>query len=233
MITAQAIAPSGVLTDEIVRTTVAGALSGQLRGQHILILIPDHTRTLPLPFLFSLLTEVLGNARKLDFMVALGTHPPLSATGLCRLVGIVPESYEGFLTQHPNISLFNHAWDNPNALATIGTLTREQVMAIAGNAWYPSLGGDVPVRINKAALHCDHILIVGPTFPHVPWHFRPGDDKSHPLAGGVNHDSGYYWDYTHPHAPDYPSGSPVYPHADYSAEPGSGKRRGGRRFHRR
>src|SRR5690606_1515027 len=32
--------------------------------------------------------------------------------------------------------------------------------------WHPSLGGDVPVRINRAAVEADHVLIIGPTFPH-------------------------------------------------------------------
>ena len=39
---------------------------------------PDHTRTIPLPQLFRLLMEILHDTAQLDFMVALGTHPPLS-----------------------------------------------------------------------------------------------------------------------------------------------------------
>ena len=56
--------------------------------------------------------------------------------------------------------------------------------AIAGKYWHQSLEGDVPVRINKAILDYDQIIILGPTFPHevvgfsrrsevsFPWDFR-------------------------------------------------------------
>jgi nickel-dependent lactate racemase len=62
--------------------------------------------------------------------------------------------------------LLNHEWDNPTALADIGVLTRAQVQAIAGDCWHPSLGGDVPVRINRLIFDYDHLLILGPVFPH-------------------------------------------------------------------
>ena len=52
---------------------------------------PDHTRSLPLPELFRLVVELLGDARQVDFMVALGTHPALSEASLLRLVGITAE----------------------------------------------------------------------------------------------------------------------------------------------
>ncbi len=56
-------------------------LEGRFAGQHVLVLIPDHTRTVPLPLLFRLIVEILHDARQLDFMVALGTHLPLDANG--------------------------------------------------------------------------------------------------------------------------------------------------------
>ena len=39
------------------------------------MLIPDHTRSLPLPELFRMVVEVLHDVRELNVMVALGTHP--------------------------------------------------------------------------------------------------------------------------------------------------------------
>ena len=54
----------------------------------MLVLIPDHTRTIPLPQLFRMLVDILSDASKLDFMVALGTHPPLDEDSLNKLVGI-------------------------------------------------------------------------------------------------------------------------------------------------
>lgn len=163
MLTAAAQATTGALSDDAIRQTVLAGLEGRFTGQRVLVLIPDRTRTLPLPPLFRLVVDALRDARQVDVMVALGTHLPLSDESLNALVGITPEVQA---TTFSNIRLFNHAWDNPDALATIGTITQDRVKALAGEVWHPSLGGDVPVRINRAAVEADHVLIIGPTFPH-------------------------------------------------------------------
>ncbi|MEM7345940.1 MAG: lactate racemase domain-containing protein, partial [Chloroflexota bacterium] len=127
------------------------------------VLIPDHTRTVPLPQLFRILVNLLHDTQQLDFMVALGTHPPLSNNQLNALVGITAEARD---TTYKHVGLLNHAWDDPEILVNIGTLTKEEVQAIAGEVWHPTLGDDVPIRINRLALNYDHIIILGPTFPH-------------------------------------------------------------------
>ena len=83
---------------------------GDLRVKACLVLIPDHTRSLPLAFLFRAIVEILNDVRQLDFMVALGTHPALSEEALDKLVGITPEER---LTKYKAIGLFNHTWDDP------------------------------------------------------------------------------------------------------------------------
>jgi lactate racemase len=163
-IDAQIVAPSGtgLTKPEIVEALQAG-LGGKFDGARLLVLIPDHTRTVPLGQLFPLLVEVLRPVKQLDFMVALGTHPPLAEAALHKLVGITAADRA---TVYGHIGLLNHAWDDPSALAHIGTLASEQIQAIAGERWHPSLGGDVPVRINRHIFNYDHILILGPVFPH-------------------------------------------------------------------
>jgi nickel-dependent lactate racemase len=161
---AQAIAPAGeLLTEAQIAETLHAGLAGKFSGARLLVLIPDHTRTVPLPQLFRLLVETLHDVRQLDFMVALGTHPALSEDALNRLVGITAKQRA---TTYAHVGLLNHEWDNPTALAQIGTLTREQIQQIAGERWHPSLGGDVPVRINRRIFDYDHLLILGPVFPH-------------------------------------------------------------------
>ncbi|MDX2162628.1 MAG: lactate racemase domain-containing protein [bacterium] len=157
-------APAGeVLSAADLQAALAHTLSGKLTGARVLILIPDHTRTMPLPLLFPMLVELLADVRQLDFMVALGTHPPLSEAALCALVGITPEAHR---TTYAHIGLLNHAWDRPDALTQIGMITQDELRLLAGDCWHESLGSDVPIRINRAALEYDHILILGPTFPH-------------------------------------------------------------------
>ena len=164
MIEIQAVAPDKqLLSDDIVRQTISAGLGGNYSGQKVLVLIPDHTRTIPLPMLFRLLVETLYDARQLDFLVALGTHPPLSQEQLNNLVGISSEERE---TTFRNVGLFNHEWADPGTLIQIATLPQAQIQEIAGDRWHPTLGGDVAVTINRLILEYDHVIILGPTFPH-------------------------------------------------------------------
>src|SRR5512141_3505860 len=84
----RAVADNGPLSIETIRATLEQALSGRFTGQKLLVLIPDHTRSLPLPLLFQHVVELLADTSRLDFMVALGTHPPLTPDSLNSLLGI-------------------------------------------------------------------------------------------------------------------------------------------------
>lgn len=191
ILTAYASAESGEILDtETIRQTLEDGLGGKYTGAKLLVLIPDHTRTIPLSTLFGMMVEVLGDARQLDFMVALGTHPPLPEDALNKLVGITAEQRTG---EYRHIGIFNHAWDDPGALKQIGTITREQVQQIAGELWHPSLGGDVPVRINRLALEYDHILILGPTFPHEVVGFSGGAKYLFPGISGADMINVTHW----------------------------------------
>ncbi len=77
-ILAQASSAKGLLDENTIKNTLTRGLEGHFSGAKLLVLIPDHTRTLPLPMLFRMLVEILHDAKQLDFMVALGTHPALS-----------------------------------------------------------------------------------------------------------------------------------------------------------
>jgi lactate racemase len=178
-----------LLSEDQIRNVLEG-LRGQFKGEKILALIPDHTRTLPLPMLFRMVVEILHDTRQLDFMVALGTHPPLEEESLHKLVGITADEAQ---TTYRNIGILNHAWDDPNALKDIGTITQDQVKQIAGDVWHPSLGGDVPVRINRLALEYDHILIIGPTFPHEVVGFSGGAKYLFPGISGAEMINVTHW----------------------------------------
>jgi nickel-dependent lactate racemase len=163
MMIAQAMQADGLLTEDEICQTLTIGLAGQFKNQRVLVLIPDHTRTIPLPFLFRQLVEILHDVKQLDFMVALGTHPPLTEAQLHKLVGISAEERDN---HYGRIGLLNHAWNSADTLTSIGTLPQAQIQEMAGERWHPTLGGDVDVNINRAILAYDHILILGPTFPH-------------------------------------------------------------------
>jgi nickel-dependent lactate racemase len=203
----QTIAKDGTqLSEEQILDTLHKGLAGRFSGGKVLVLIPDHTRTLPLPFLFRSLVAILQGTRinagqpssraetgmvsKLDFMVALGTHPALPEESLNKLVGITAEERS---TTYKHIGLLNHAWDDPSALTTIGLMGADEIKSIAGESWHPSLPERVDIRINKAALDYDHILILGPTFPHEVVGFSGGAKYLFPGISGPEMINATHW----------------------------------------
>ncbi len=192
MLDAQALALEGsALSPEVIRQTLeAGLGGGRFDGARLLVLIPDHTRTFPLPLLFRQMVEVLRGARQLDFMVALGTHPALEPDSMHALLGLTAEERTG---PYAHIGLLNHAWDDPASLVQIGLIPRERVQAIAGEVWHPSLGGDVPVRVNRAIQDYDHLIVVGPVFPHEVVGFSGGAKYVFPGISGAEMINVTHW----------------------------------------
>ncbi len=183
MIHSQSAAPVGqMLPDETITQVLASGLANRYTNQRVLVLIPDFTRSLPLPKLFRWVVEILTDTQQLDFMVALGTHPPLSPERLNELVGISDEERG---TTFKRIGLFNHEWNNPKAMVQIGVISEDEMREIAGKYWHDSLAGDVPVLINKKALEYDQILILGPTFPHEVVGFSGGAKYLFPGISGA------------------------------------------------
>ena len=164
MITAQSIAaPGQLLSESRVIAALHKGLAGKFHNQRLLALIPDHTRSLPLPFLFRSIVEVLHDVKQLDFMIALGTHPHLNEESINKLVGITAEERS---TTFKRIGLFNHQWNIPSVLTSLGIIEQDEIKQIAGDQWHSSLPNAVDIRINKAALEYDHIIVLAPTFPH-------------------------------------------------------------------
>jgi nickel-dependent lactate racemase len=191
MIHSQKIAPQGqLLTKQQILETLHQSLDGRFTRQKVLVLIPDHTRSLPLPELFRIVVEILHDTKQLDFMVALGTHPALPEESLNKLVGITSEERT---TKFKNISLLNHAWDDPSALTSLGAMEADEIKPLAGERWHPSLPERVDIRINKAALDYDHILILGPTFPHEVVGFSGGAKYLFPGISGPEMINATHW----------------------------------------
>lgn len=173
--------PDGTLPPDQVRAAITDGLAGRHVGERVLVLVPDHTRTAPLPFLVEVLNDVLADAATVHVMVALGTHPPLGDRELSDLVGLdrLPVA-----DRHPGLTVSNHRWRDDDELVTIGVVPEAELAAIAGDVWHPSLGGDLPLRLNRAVLDCDHVILLGPTFPHEVVGFSGGAKYFFPGVSG-------------------------------------------------
>jgi nickel-dependent lactate racemase len=123
-------------------------------------------------------------------MVALGTHPALSDESINQLVGITTEERT---TKFAHVGLLNHAWDDSAALTTLGVIEQDQIKQIAGKHWHSSLPNSVDIRLNKVALAYDHILILGPTFPHEVAGFSGGAKYLFPGISGPDMINATHW----------------------------------------
>lgn len=162
--------------DELLGSEGGRGSSGLRR--RVLVIIPDGTRTVPLPLMFRLLNEQLGRrVAQLDYLIALGTHPPMAPEAIDRLVGM---SAAERAEHYPNVRIFNHEWDNPQALQTIGVIPRAEAAELSGGL----LAEDVPVTLNRLIAEYDRVLICGPVFPHEVAGFSGGAKYLFPGIAG-------------------------------------------------
>lgn len=163
----------GYLTpEELTRIARDGLARIPIDGQRVLVLIPDGTRTMPMPFMFETLERELSpRVAALDYLVALGTHAPMSDAQLSALVGRPVADGRSGLRR-----VFNHRWDDPSTFVELGTIPAREVAELT----HGRLRQDVPVALNRLATEYDHVLICGPVFPHEVAGFSGGTKYLYP-----------------------------------------------------
>jgi hypothetical protein len=107
------------LSEDEIRALSSETLDrAHLDGKRVLIIIPDRTRTAPIPQMFRLFHELLGErVAALDYLIALGTHKLLSEESINKHVGVTQEEREG---KYANVQIFNHRWDQPETFVSVG-----------------------------------------------------------------------------------------------------------------
>jgi len=176
---------TATLTTEDIQALLAAADDELLVGagldpahKRVLVIIPDGTRTAPIPLMFRLLYEQLGRrVAQLDYLIALGTHPPMSQEAIDHLVGVTAAERA---ERYPNVRIFNHDWANPQMLTTIGVISRSEAAELSGGL----LVDDVPVTLNRLIFEYDLLLICGPVFPHEVAGFSGGAKYLFPGIAG-------------------------------------------------
>ncbi len=155
------VSPNHRLSEADMRALVEKFLTATpLNGKRVLAIIPDDTRSGPTGTWFRVLADALmGRARQIDFLIALGTHPPMPEEQINNLLKISPAEREA---KYSRVRVFNHEWDNPAALKQVGTLSTAQVEELTSGM----LSLEVAVKINKLVFDYDHVIICGPVFPH-------------------------------------------------------------------
>lgn len=165
------------LTDEEASSLVGEALGTlPVNDKRVLIIIPDGTRSMPMPFMYGLFEQFLGpRVSALDFLVALGTHQPMSDTQLSKLVGRPVVN-----GQAGKSHIFNHNWDDPDQFSRIGVISSRDIDAITGGLMRQC----VSVSLNRLIFDYDQLIICGPVFPHEVVGFSGGNKYFFPGIAG-------------------------------------------------
>jgi lactate racemase len=165
------------LTEFEIRELMVSALS-DLEGKRVIILIPDGTRTAPIPQMFRLFHDILGgHVAKLDFLIALGTHQMMSEEAINKHIGVTPEERA---TKYAKVNIFNHRWDLPGTMVDLGEISAEETSALSDGL----LKESVRVRVNRMIFDYDQIIVCGPTFPHEVVGFSGGNKYFFPGISG-------------------------------------------------
>ena len=155
-------------------STIEQALDVIQPGERVLAIIPDKTRDDNTHQLFPVATELLTKrgVASFDALVAQGTHPPMSESQKLLKIG----------STHFSGQLFDHRWDEPDELVTIGELSAPTVQQLTSGL----IEHAVPVSINKllAPGIYDTVLVFGATVPHEVAGFAGGAKYFFPGVAG-------------------------------------------------
>ena len=158
------------------------------RGSRVLAIIPDKTRDDNTHLLFPFAAQFLerNGVAKLDALVAQGTHSPMTEAEKFAKIGVTDRNDFPLLG-----NIYDHRWDDPAELVTIGELPADQVTQITGGLFSES----IPLAVNKLAAtgRYDVILIFGATVPHEVAGFAGGAKYFFPGIAGAELTHKTHW----------------------------------------
>jgi lactate racemase len=187
MVTGQGSVATRLGEAEITAIVEKGVPAGIVDGKRVLVLTPDATRSCPLPQMARVVARVVGRrAKKLDFMIALGTHQALPDDKVDALFGIGPGDRDGVFK---GMRFLNHRWDLPESLQKLGTIPESEIEQLTKGLFRES----VDVVINKAVYDYDLVLVLGPVFPHEVVGFSGGNKYLFPGISGGDFVHFFHW----------------------------------------
>ena len=181
-------APAMDLTDAELKEIVFAALAEIPAGARVLAIIPDKTRDDNTHLLLPCAARILAERRvsQFDALVAQGTHPPLTVAEKRTKIGA---SGEGWLDGLD--AVFDHRWDDPAELFTLGEIGAARVRELTGGL----LEQSISLTINKLLTpgKYDFILIFGATVPHEVAGFAGGAKYFFPGIAGAELTHATHW----------------------------------------
>jgi len=168
-----------MLDEQEIRNLLAEGLGDAgLDGLRVLVIVPDGTRSGPTGELFRLFHELLGErVAALHYLIALGTHQPLSEEAIRKLLGVSAEEMAG---RFGEVKVFNHHWEDPASFAELGVIPAQEIAALTDGRFEQ----DLAVELNKLILDYDRLIVCGPVFPHEVAGFSGGNKYFFPGISG-------------------------------------------------
>jgi lactate racemase len=176
------------LTPDELSQIVSKALAGVPENSRVLAIIPDKTRDDNTDLLFPLAARILAtrNIAKLDALIAQGTHSPMTDAEKLSKIGVKS------LAEIPNLGqIFDHEWNRPEKLVSLGELPAEQVRELTGGLF----DEPIPLTANRllAPGNYDVVLIFGATVPHEVAGFAGGAKYFFPGVSGAELTHKTHW----------------------------------------
>ena len=93
----QKLAENGHLSEAELTSFVSEAFRHEaIDGKRLLFIIPDSTRSMPMPEMFRALHAALhARVARMDYLIALGTHPPMPDTAIKKMMAERSEERRG------------------------------------------------------------------------------------------------------------------------------------------
>ena len=172
--------PTDRLSHEQVTDFVTTALAdADLDGASVCLVVPDGTRTCPLPLLLGAIRDALTErARSVTVVIALGTHQGMSQEHLARHLGFDPGDSEA---TYPGWQILNHESWLPETFTDLGTIGADRLAELTGGLMTDT---SVDVRINRHVAEADVAIVVGPVVPHEVVGFSGGNKYFFPGVSG-------------------------------------------------
>src|SRR3954451_23552005 len=164
---------------QVVSFITAPPAGADLDNKRVCLVVPDGTRTCPLPLIMQTVhTALYQRVKELTVVVALGTHQGMSEEHLARHLGYAAGRAEDFF---PGMRILNHESWEPSTFTTLGTIGEERLHELTGGLMS---GISVDVRINRHVAEADVAIVIGPVFPHEVVGFSGGNKYFFPGVSG-------------------------------------------------
>ena len=137
--------PQKPLSPSEIETLVSKGIAPALAtGRRTLIIIPDATRSAPIPAAFTAINRLAAEKKcHVDYLIALGTHPALSPAEIGSLVGMPLEQIQN---DFPGTKIWNHNWMDKDQLVNLGTILADEVDVLSSGLMKEA----IPVKCQQA-----------------------------------------------------------------------------------